>query len=487
MAQHAVNYISRPLAYIINLSISRGLFPDAVKSARITPVFKKGSPLTVGNYRPISILPIFSKIFENLVNKQLVSFLEKYDILLETQYGFRKKHSTKLALADLVSDISDKLDDGYTTLGIFIDLKKAFDTIDHGILLRKLEHYGVRGLPLSWFKSYLHNRQQSVVIDGISSHPRHVQCGVPQGSILGPTLFLIYINDIVNSTNFFNFRLFADDTSLFKSTTSQNINLNTINAKLNLVNDWCKANKLTINVEKTNYMIIKTPKRRVTIDGHLSIDNTQLNDVSCAGYLGVLMDSTLSWKFHINKVIKTITPKIGILSRIRHYVPRSTLILLYNTLILPHLTYCIEIWGNTYTSYLEPILKLQKRIARLITFSDFSAHSKPLFHQLKILDIHNLCKLSTCTFVFDLKQNRYSHDITKFIQPLSHDYPTRQVLAGNISIPKQNLTLSQNQITFSAAKHWNSLPSSIKQVTSRYVFKKQLTQNLLNSLAGQTI
>ncbi|XP_077991076.1 uncharacterized protein LOC144445410 [Glandiceps talaboti] len=271
LVQHAVDYISRPLAHIINLSISHGLFPDALKSARITPVFKKGSPLNGGNYRPISILPTLRKIIENLVNKQLVSFLDKYDILLETQYGFRKKRSTKLALADLVSDIADKLDDGHTTLGIFIDLKKAFDTIDHGILLRKLEHYGVRGLPLLWFKSYLQNRQQSVVLDWETSHPRQVQCGVPQGSILGPTLFLIYINDIDKSTNFFNFRLFADDTNLFKFTKSQNTNLNTINAELNLVNDWCKTNKLTINVEKTNYMIIKTPQRRVTIDGHLSI------------------------------------------------------------------------------------------------------------------------------------------------------------------------------------------------------------------------
>ena len=235
-------------------------------------------------------------------------------------------------------------------------------------------------------------------------------------------------------------------------------------------------------------MIIKTPQRRVTIDGHLSIGNTQLNGVTCAGYLAsVLIDSNLSWKSHIDKVIKTITPKIGILSRIRHYVPRSTLILLYNTLILPHLTYCIEIWGNTYTSHLEPILKLQKRIVRLITFSDFSAHSSSLFRQLNILDINNLCKLSTCTFVFDLKHNHYSHDITKFFQPLLHDYPTRQVLAGNLSTPKPNLTLTQNQITFSAAKHWNSLPHSIKQVTSRHVFKKQLKHNLINSLADRSI
>ena len=167
----------------------------------------------------------FSKIWSTSNQSH---FLKKYDILLETQYGFRKKHSTKLDLADLVSDIADKLDDGHTTLGIFIDLKKDFDSIDHGILLQKLEYYGVRGLPLLWFKSYLQNRQQSVVIDGETSHPRQVQCGVPQGSILGPTLFLIYINDINKSTNFFNFRLFADDTNLFKFTQSQNTNLNTI-------------------------------------------------------------------------------------------------------------------------------------------------------------------------------------------------------------------------------------------------------------------
>ena len=158
-------------------------------------------------------------------------------------------------------------------------------------------------------------------------------------------------------------------------------------------------------------MIIKTPQRRVTLDGQLSIANTTMTGVQYASYLGVLIDSNLSWKPHINSVIKTITPKIGIISRIRHFVSRPILILLYNTLILPHLSYCIEIWGNTYPTHLEPILRLQKRIVRLITFSNYLAHSDPLFTQLQILSIHQLCKFSTCTFVFDLKNSRYSQNI----------------------------------------------------------------------------
>ncbi|XP_077991070.1 uncharacterized protein LOC144445406 [Glandiceps talaboti] len=166
--------ISGPLAYIVNCSLATGIFPDALKFAKITPIYKKGCALDVGNYRPISILPTLSKVIESVVKDQLLSFLDKFNILISTQYGFRKQYSTKLALADLVSDLSDKMDDGYTTFGIFIDLKQAFDTIDHDILLQKLSHYGIRGHTLHWFRSYLENRQQVVNINGISSSPMQV-------------------------------------------------------------------------------------------------------------------------------------------------------------------------------------------------------------------------------------------------------------------------------------------------------------------------
>jgi len=227
--------------------------------------------MEASNYRPISILPILSKIFETIVNKQLIHFLEKNHTLNDKQFGFRKKHSTGLALADLVSDIADKLDNGFITFGIFIDLRKAFDTINHDILFHKLWHYGIRGLPLNWFKDYLSNRHQSVYIDNVHSSFLKITCGVPQGSILGPLLFLIYINDIVNCTTKFDIRLFADDTNLFQFIKNNTVDLSLINNDFQRVCEWCSANKLTINIEKTKYMIIKTPQKSVNIEGALSM------------------------------------------------------------------------------------------------------------------------------------------------------------------------------------------------------------------------
>jgi len=476
----AANIISRPLEHIINCSLSQGKFPNPLKYAKITPVYKKGSALDVNNYRPISILPIFSKIVESIVKKQLISFLDKFDILLETQYGFRKKYNSKLALADLISTIADNMDEGFITFGVFIDLKKAFDTIDHDILLHKLTHYGIRGLPLQWFRSYLENRKQTVNIAGCTSRPRSVMCGVPQGSILGPILFLIYINDINKSTNAFNFRLYADDTNLFKFLKTNNINLNAINIDLIKVHEWCKANKLTISIEKTNYMIFKTPQKQIVIDGYLNLDGSPIEGVCAATYLGVTIDPSLTWKSHIDKIKKVISPKVGIISRIRHYVPRSILILLYNTLILPHLTYCVEIWGNAYPTLLSPLLRLQKRIVRLITFSEFYAHSAPLFRQLGILELNNLCKLHSCLFIFDLKHKHLAHDISHYFDQQLHRYPTKASSDGNLSIPKTNLSITQHNIKFSTVKHWNSLPAYLKNTHNRTHFKSTLKRYLLS-------
>ena len=204
-----------PLCKIISMSFQTGKFPDSLKICKTIPIYKGGSTTNLNNYRPISLLSIFDKIIEKLMHKRLYNFLEEHNILFSNQFGFRKNNSTSLALIQITERIKESIDKGKHGCGIFIDLRKAFDTVNHAILLTKMEHYGIRGLALDWFKSYLTNRKQYVYINGESSQLKDVTCGVPQGSVLGPLLFLIYINDLPNISKDLQFFLFADDTNIY--------------------------------------------------------------------------------------------------------------------------------------------------------------------------------------------------------------------------------------------------------------------------------
>ena len=247
---------------IINESFSSGTFPDKLKIAKVTPIFKKGSRSDKNNYRPISILSVFSKIFEKLMHKRLFRYLERLCILHELQFGFREKFSTSHALISLIEHLKKSLDEGEFGCGIFIDLRKAFDTVNHSILLQKLEYYGIRGVANNWFKSYLSDRYQYVSINGITSDVKPVLCGVPQGSVLGPLLFLLYVNDLPNCSDKLTFHLTADDTNIYFSSNNLNIIQSTLNIELNHVSQWLYANRLSLNIEKTNYVLFHSPRKK---------------------------------------------------------------------------------------------------------------------------------------------------------------------------------------------------------------------------------
>ena len=475
-------HISQPLTHIINNSFQYGIFPEALKVAKVTPLYKKGSTDELGNYRPISVLSVFSKIIEKIVHKRLMSFIGKFNILNDCQFGFQKKRNTKLALLELVTDITARIDTGYFGIGIFIDLKKAFDTINHNILFRKMELYGFRGVSLDWLTSYLSKRKQTVKINNSLSGKLEIQCGVPQGSILGPILFLLYINDICNSTNAFSFKLFADDTCLFRFSNSQHVDISEtqFQGEFSKVINWCQANKLTINDDKTNFSIFKSSRKVTQIENNLQIGSAPLNRVDYVTYLGVILDSGLSWKQHINKIKNTITPIIGIISKIRHYVPKSILVTIYNSLILPHLSYCIEVWGHTFETVLKPLYILQKRIVRLMNFANFSEHSEPLFKKFGILNIYKLCKLQTGMLIFDLKNKNLASNELRYFEPISHSHNTRSLIKSNFYVQRVNSTRSQKSVIYSGTIFWNSLPLDLKIITSRNKFKRNLKIHLLH-------
>ena len=275
-------------------------------------MYKANSKENFANYRPISVLPCFSKILEKLMYKRAITFLNKNNILSNNQYGFRAGHSTQQVVIELVDKISQAIERNEYTVGLFLDLSKAFDTVNHHILLEKLEHYGFRGVALEWFKNYLTNRKQMVNYKSVNSDTLVVSCGVPQGSVLGPLLFLIYVNDISQSSSLLSFLLFADDTNLFFSHKDIKILGKTVNEELCKVANWLACNKLSLNVKKTHFMIFKAKNKKMNLDLNIKIGNEIIERVNNTNFLGLIIDDDLSWKHHIIKVTSKYQSYVGL-------------------------------------------------------------------------------------------------------------------------------------------------------------------------------
>ena len=370
--------VSRTLEAIFNLSFSTGIVPSSVKIAKVIPVSKKGSCSHLNNYRLISLLSVFDKLLEKLMYKRIVNYLDKNSILYEKQFGFRTKHSTNHAIISIVDNIQRVVEEKEFSCGIFLDFSKAFDTVNHEILIRKLENYGIRGITNDWFRSYLSNRKQYVYINNTSSDPCQGNCGIPQGSVLGPLLFLIYINDFSRCSTLFDFHLFADDSNLFYKRKSLSVLQSDINRELSKVQEWLCVNRLALNIKKSNYVKFHLPQRKMLCSPILEINEKHHKREFSIRYLGIFIDSHLNWKSQVTYIVKKINRSIGVISKLRYYLNRITLINLYNALIYPFLIYGIIIWGNTYPTTTHPLLVLQKKATRIMTFSQLDAHTNPL-------------------------------------------------------------------------------------------------------------
>ena len=289
------SYFLEPLLHICNLSILHGVFPDELKVAKVIPLYKGGESAYLVNYRLVSVLPVFSKIFEKLMYDRILDFINENNILHKLQFGFRKDHSTSIALMILVDKITKAMHDGEYVLGVFIDFSKAFDTVNHEILLRKLYVYGIRGIAYDWFVSYLTNRYQYVRYNGTDSGRQRISCGVPQGSILGPLLFLLYINDIAHVSDVLYLILFADDTNAFISGKNVNELIDMMNIELAKLSKWLYANKLSLNVAKTHYLIFRScGKPKPVFDKSLIINGEVVMQDHKTKFLGVIMDESFT-------------------------------------------------------------------------------------------------------------------------------------------------------------------------------------------------
>ena len=394
------------LAKIISTSFEQGIFPQSLKIARVVPVFKAGTKTEVSNYRPISLLASFSKIYEKLMHNRLIAFLNSNNSLYECQYGFRSGRSCEHALLTAQSSILNALNKRQIALLLLIDFSKAFDMVEHSILIRKLENYGIRGIALNWIKSYLANREQFVTVSGKDSSRRLMSYGVPQGSILGPLFFIIYINDLPGISNLAKFILYADDANIIitgKNTMEISEKLAVVT---NMLLEWVDSNGLALNLKKTNYIIFA--RQKINDSFSLTIANTKIERKTEARFLGIIIDEKMTWKSHIAAIKTKMSRYVGIMYKLKGVLPIQARKQIFHSFVQSHLNYCSLIWGFSSKSNIEALFAGQKKGIRAVMSGkvnyfykngNLPTHTKPAFNELSIMTVHNIIVQNALLFM----------------------------------------------------------------------------------------
>ena len=480
--------VAEPLTEIINLSFEEGVYIDQLKIAKVVAIFKeKGCNMDCTNYRPISLLSNINKIIEKLMHERIYSFLEKHKCIYELQFGFRSKHSTGHALTDLTEAIRKAMDESSFAVGVFIDLQKAFDTVDHEVLLSKLNHYGIRGIANNWFRSYLTNRQQYVTVNGKDSNLRIMKFGVPQGSVLGPLLFLIYINDLYLCVKHSTARHFADDTCLLIKNKSLKKIKKLINQDLKSLNAWLKANKISLNASKTEILIFRHHNKPLNYDLKIKLDGKRLYPSKYVKYLGILIDSQLNWSYHVKSLVPKLARANGMLAKIRHYVSQESLRSIYFAIFSSLMNYGSHVWGQATNGNVKRIIKLQDKSIRIINFAKYHDPTSELYKNSKILKFEDQIKINNYFHVHDSINRQLPPSLQDKFQYLHglHPHKTKSSDQYCVRLPKTStITYGINSITGQAARAWNYFHTSIKKnlhIISRPVCKQELTQFIFDT------
>lgn len=478
LLKEAAYIISGSLCNLFNYSIHTSVFPDDWKLARVTPIYKNETKENVNNYRPISVLSCISKIFERIIYDQLHTYLNENNLLSSCQSGFRPLHSTSVALLDATTEWLKNMDQGRLNSVVFLDLAKAFDTVNHDILLDKLRYYGISPQSLTWFKSYLCNRFQICKVNGCLSSSRVIKCGVPQGSILGPLMFLVYINDLPRCMQHSTVRMYADDTNITTTGASLQEIAYLANQDLKNVNEWLKANKLNINATKTEHMFIGSDHSLAKIRNipYLFLDGKPINRVRVTKSLGVYIDERLSWIDHIDHLSKKICAAISGLRQVKQFVPLETSQTIYKSLIQPLFDYCDVVWDNMPITTATRLQKLQNRAARVITSQGYEVRSSELIDQLHWKRLcHSRAEHMTIMMykVLNNMAPSYLRDHFK-IYTLDNTYALRNK-EMSLVLPKPLTEYLKKTFIYRGVQIWNELPSQMRCEISLNNFKKSLS------------
>ena len=421
-----------------------------------------------GNYRPIASLPYLSKIFERCMVNRLVSFFNNSFLFSKFQFGFLKRKSTSDALTELVESIYASLNERKYHISVLIDLTKAFDSVNHGILLSKMKMYGITGNSFNLFKSYLCDRKAFVKIGESCSSMKTGNIGVPQGSIIGPILFLIYINDLPNVSQLLQTVMFADDTTFSSSHHDHDTLIDRLNVELETISSWCASNRLTLNTKKTELLLF-TKRPTAHSNRQVILGNETLSVKNSCTFLGTKLDVQLNFSHHIKYVTNKLSKSLGILFKIRNSLPMEARLNYYYAFIYPYLSYNVISWGGTNRSHLLPLIVLQKRIIRTICDCKRFDHTSPLFHRLHLLKFDDLFKYSVSIYMHGAMKDDYFS--------VSHHVNTRR---RDLAVPTfHRLTVSQQALSYIGPTTWNQLPSFLRNINSLPTFKNSLKNYLI--------
>ena len=463
------------LTYLFNCSLSSGIFPDEWKTAKVVPLFKGGNKENVENYRPISLLPLPGKILEKIVHSRLTDYFDQTNFISENQGGFRKGFSTTSIIADLTDDLFNGINEGLTTMAAFIDLKKAFDTVDTNILIRKLEHAGIRNLTLKWCQNYLTDRAQKTIANGITSPSLPITCGVPQGSVLGPLFFLVFINDVEGALTNCKFKLYADDSVLYQSGLGGEHAANLLQPSLDEFSHWCHVNKLTINAKKSKSMVFGSrSKVKKAKNVTVRMDGERLQKVPSFKYLGIILDPTLSYNKHVSYVIKTVLYKMSLLGKLRKYLNDNVALQIYKSMLLLYFDYADVIFHKSNTGDLDKLQRLQNKCLRMSNLRVRNASTDRLHKISKIPFLKDRRKAHVLNFMF-IRKNKPGLLNVREIRTRAHDAPL-----FNVPIPR--CEAFKRSIIYSGSVEWNSLGTEARNVDAFLPFKYHRKNDMLAPL-----